>query len=644
MFELEQVQAELAQTKFQLWQCERLLESTEQGIWYLDTNKLTLFVNPAMCRLLGRERDDILGHSVLEFFSGPDLVIFNEQLERRKLGHTTGYEIGLVRPDGTRVECFNNATPIFDAAGARLGSVGLWTDLTPINQSRRDDYEALLASFPGLISVVDQDGHYVYVNQALADIFGLPAAEVIGQTLHQLRGPERAAQLISEFPRLRAGEIFSDVVEHPATDGRPAISLRVKRVAGPARGNRQHYCAFSIDVTDIHKGQGRSNFLARMSHEIRTPMNAIIGLTAVTLGTELTSEQQDYLGRVHMAGQVLLGLLDEVLDLSKIDAGKLQLESIPFNLEKLLHSTTAALTGLAADSGLSLRMTCPPEVPRQLTGDPLRLRQVLTNMISNAIKFTEKGDIAVSVALASKPQEPLLLRFAVRDTGLGMTKAQLAGLFQPYMQADASIARQFGGTGLGLSISRELVELMGGRIWAESKPGQGSTFSFELPFTPVATLNSAQAPDVSQVNGVSPSADDTALVSLRGARILLVEDNAFCQLVAVALLKQAQLDVTVAHNGQQALDRLAQGAFDCVLMDLDMPVMDGYEATAHIRANPAWAALPVLALSASVLAEDRARAARAGVNGHIAKPLLTHDLMAALLQWVPVGQRTVRSG
>jgi CheY-like chemotaxis protein len=262
----------------------------------------------------------------------------------------------------------------------------------------------------------------------------------------------------------------------------------------------------------------------------------------------------------------------------------------------------------------------------------------LTNMISNAIKFTEKGDIAVSVALASKPQEPLLLRFAVSDTGLGMTKAQLAGLFQSYMQADVSIARQFGGTGLGLSISRELVELMGGRIWAESKPSQGSTFSFELPFTLVATLNSAQAPDVSQVNGVSPSADDTALMSLRGARILLVEDNSSGQLVAVALLKQAQLDVTVAHNGQQALDRLAQGAFDCVLMDLDMPVMDGYEATTQIRANPAWAALPVLALSASVLPEDRARAARAGVNGHIAKPLLTHDLMAALLQWVPVGR------
>ena len=656
MTELEQLQAELAQTKALLWQREQLLANTEQGIWHLDNAGLTDYVNPAMCRLLGRARDEVMGHSVFEFFSGPDLVTLNEQLERRKLGHKKGYEIGLVRPDGTRVECFNNATPIFDAAGAKQGSVGMWTDLTPLkqtqreldaaladSQARRAEYEALLASFPGLIAVVDQDGRYVYVNQAQADLFGLPAAEVIGRTTLEMRGPDRAALLFAEYPRLLAGEVISDIVEHPARGDRPAVIVRVNRVAAPPREHGQHYYAFSIDITDILKGEARSNFLARMSHEIRTPMHAIIGLTEVTLGTELTPEQQDYLGQVQVAGQALMGLLDGVLDLSKIDAGKVHTEVIPFDLKSILDGTAAVLAQLVKDKGLNLRLSCPPEVPRQLLGDPTRLRQVLTNLISNARKFTDKGDIVVSVALASAPQEPLVLRFSVRDSGLGMTAAQLAGLFQPYVQADVSISRTFGGTGLGLAISRQLVELMGGRIWAQSEPGQGSTFIFELPFTPVTTAYTAQAPGASPVDRASSALlEASALAAIQGARILLVEDNAVNQLVGVKLLTRAGFQVEVAHNGQQALSMLAQGPFDCVLMDLDMPVMDGYTATAHIRANPAWAALPVLAMSASVLAEERARAAQAGMNAHIAKPVLPQALFAALLQWVPVGRREGR--
>jgi PAS domain S-box-containing protein len=500
----------------------------------------------------------------------------------------------------------------------------------------------LLASFPGLIAVVDQDGRYVYVNQAQADLFGLPAAEVVGRTMLEMRGPERAALLFAEYPRLRAGEVISDIVEHPARGDRPAVTVRVNRVAAPPREHGQHYYAFSIDITDILKGEARSNFLARMSHEIRTPMNAIIGLTALTLRTELTPQQQNYLGKVEMAGQTLMGLLDDVLDLSKIDSGKAQLEAIPFDLKEVLKGTEAVLAELVAQKGLNLHLSCPPEVPRYLMGDPTRLRQVLTNLISNARKFTEQGDIVVSVAMASAPQEPLVLRFTVQDTGLGMSAAQVEGLFKPYAQADASIARKFGGTGLGLAISRELVELMGGRIWAHSEPGQGSTFRFELPLTQDARVAKVQTRSDDPARRVWPVQDDSALAAIKGARILLVEDNAVNQLVAVELLKHAQVEVTVANNGQEALTLLAQGPFDCVLMDLEMPVMDGYTATAHIRANPAWAALPVLAMSASVLAEERARAAQAGMNAHIAKPVLPQALFAALLRWVPIGRHRGR--
>ena len=648
MPELARLQAELDRVNAVLWQREQLLDNTEQGIWHLDNAGLTLYVNPAMCRLLGRQRHDIIGQSVFNFFSGPDLEILNAQLERHKLG----YEIGLLQPDGSRVECFNNATPVYDAAGIKLGSVGMWTDLTPIKQAQREldraladsvarraEYEALLASFPGIIAVLDQDARYLFVNQELADLLGRPVDQIVGRLAHDIRGHERAAQLISEFPRLRAGEVISDVTEQLSRDGQSVVSLRVHRLAGPPRADGQRFYSFGVDVTDILKGKARSNFLNRMSHEIRTPMNAIIGLTELTLGTELTLQQQDYLGKVKFAGHALMGLLDDVLDLSKIDAGKLQMEAIPFNLPELLSGTGAVLTGLVQDKGLSLRLSCAPEVPRQLRGDPKRLRQVLTNLISNAIKFTEKGDILVSVALASVPPEPLKLRFSVRDTGLGMTAAQLACLFQPFVQTEASTARKFGGTGLGLSISRELVELMGGRIWVQSEPGQGSTFSFELPFAPPAALGNAQAPADARLSRGQLDVDDMALASILDARILLVEDNAVNQLVAVALLKQVGCQVEVAHQGQEALARLAQGTFDCVLMDLEMPVMDGYEATAHIRANPDWATLPVLAMSASVLPEDRARATQAGVNGHIAKPVLKQELFAALLHWVPLSRR-----
>jgi PAS domain S-box-containing protein len=450
MTELEQLRAELAQTKALLWQREQLLANTEQGIWHLDNAGLTVFVNPAMCRLLGRERDDVMGHRVFDFFSGPDLAILNEQLERRKQGHKKGYEIGLVRPDGTRVECFNNATPIFDATGAKQGSVGMWTDLTPLKQTQREldaaladsqaqraEYEALLASFPGLIAVVDQDGRYVYVNQAQADLFGLPAAEVIGRTMLEMRGPERAALLFAEYPRLRAGEVIRDIVEHPARGDRPAVTVRVNRVAAPPREHGQHYYAFSIDITDILKGEARSNFLARMSHEIRTPMHAIIGLTAVTLGTELTPEQQDYLGQVHMAGQALMGLLDEVLDLSKIDAGKVHMEVIPFDLKSILDGTAAVLAQLVKDKGLNLRLSCPPEVPRQLLGDPTRLRQVLTNLISKL----DDTHYVVEVAVAGFRENELSVE--LKEGVLTVTGEQVKPENEPQYLHKGISARNF---------------------------------------------------------------------------------------------------------------------------------------------------------------------------------------------------------
>lgn len=652
MSELEDLRAEIDRARAVLLQREQLLENTEQGIWHLDNTGLTVYVNTAMCRLLGRQRHDIMGRSVLDFFSGPDLSTLTEQLERRKQGFKQGYEISLLRPDGSRVDCFNNATPIYDSAGFKLGSVGMWTDLTQLKETqrelkaaladsvaRRTDYEALLASFPGTIAVVDQSGHYLFVNQEMADLLGRPTNDITGRALSDILGPEQAAKMIKEFPRLSAGEMIADTIEVLSADAKTVISLRQHRVAGPPRADGQRYYSFGVDISDILKGQARSHFLNQMSHEIRTPMNAIIGLTQATLDTELTAQQQDYLGKVKFAGHALMELLDDVLDLGKIEAGKLAIERVPFNPHDTLESTIGMLAGLSQKKGLSLQWSCAPEVPRQLLGDPKRLRQVLINLVSNALKFTEAGGIAVKVALRSGSTKPLWLHFAVHDTGLGMTQSQLENVFQPFMQADTSISHKFGGTGLGLSISRELVELMGGRIWAHSEHGKGSTFHFELPFEALTAVRHGQ----DSVSGhVRTEHDDNALASIRGARILLAEDNALNQLVAVNLLKRAGCLVELAENGQEALEWLARATFDCVLMDLQMPVMDGYEATARIRANPDWAVLPVLAVTASVMPEDRARALKAGVNSVITKPVRATEFYAAMLRYLPASPREAK--
>ncbi len=367
--------------------------------------------------------------------------------------------------------------------------------------------------------------------------------------------------------------------------------------------------------------EAKSAFLARMSHEIRTPINAVTGLSRLALDSQNEREQRGHLVNILDAGEILLRLVDDILDFSRIEAGKLSIECVALAPRELLKSTLNMHIVQANAKGLALVEDIAADMPRQLLGDPWRIKQILNNLVGNAIKFTEQGTVTVRLCANPAPDQPdlLMLEGAVSDTGIGLSQDQQDALFQSFSQADDSITRRFGGTGLGLAICKQLCDLMGGRIWVESEPGQGSTFRFELPLKRLAGN-----PQPCQDNYLPKGIPDWSQY-----RLLLVEDNEVNRQVAIGLLQKTAIEIQVAEHGQQALDRLKDEFFDLVLMDIQMPVMDGLTAAILIRQDLELQ-LPIIAMTAHAMEADRQKSVKAGMDGHLAKPIDTQTLYSLL--------------
>ncbi len=806
-----------------------ILDNLPEATFVIDRQGIVTAWNRAVEEMTGIAARDMVGKGDHEYsvpFYGErrqiliDLVFLSEEEVCANYSHVRRvgdvlFGDGHATAAGRELWFEGSATILRDAKGEAIGAIETIRDLTDRKrietelaaakgaaeqastalEEQRHYLAAILDNLPEATFVIDSNGIVTAWNRAIEEYLGVKAADMIGKGDYEYAIPfygERRPILIdlvslpdeailARYGRLRRlgdtilgeGRIRGDEwFEGGATLLRDSRGNVIGAIETVRDGTERKRFETELAVAKAKAEQAntaKSTFLANMSHEIRTPMNAIIGMAHLCLKTDLSPKQRDYLSKIHNAGTSLLGIINDILDFSKIEAGKMRMEEAEFDLEDVLANVSAMVAHKLAERRIEYTVDIPRAVPHALSGDSLRLTQIFTNLLNNAAKFTEHGEIRLTARLLEQTGDKVKVQFSVRDSGIGMSEEQVEQLFQAFVQADGSTTRKYGGTGLGLTICRRLVEMMGGRIWAESAPGQGSTFSFtawlgigdeshlnrrvlparlndlrvlvvddnasarevlvdllgSLPFRVHAVASAAEAiaairqmdesvpydvvfmdwrlPEMDGIEATRHIRSDRSLrhqpavvmisafsaehvteeareagidsfmskpvnrsmvvdtlvgifaadggaasgpvgeqeYNLGGMRILLAEDNKINQQIAVELLEGAGASVVVANNGREAVDLVLAAdppPYDVVLMDLQMPVLDGYGATRLLRAEARLDRLPIIAMTAHALVEERQRCLDAGMSAHIAKPIDPDSLFQTLGRWKPVGR------